>query len=217
LTQDVQKDTKKKILDAAERLFADHGFDASLRSITSEADVNLASVNYHFGSKDALIEAVFARRLVPLNRERFEMLDRIEAEEKDRPPLDRVLEAFVAPPLRLFGSKEYGGEVFMRLMGRAMIDPGERLEEIFLSQFREVAERFVAALRRARPELPVEDVLWRLFFSVGAMAHAMAQPQRLKVFSHGLCDPNDIDAMIRRLVAFLTAGMSAPATQEERP
>ena len=94
--------TAERILDAAEELFADLGFDAtSTRAITTRAGVNLAAVNYHYGSKDALIEAVFARRLVPLNRERLELLDRVEARAgAGGPAVESIVEAFVRPPMR---------------------------------------------------------------------------------------------------------------------
>ena len=96
-------DTKEKMLRAAESLFSEHGFTAtSVRMITAEADVNLAAMHYHFGSKEKLIIELFAWRLDPLNRERLELLDQFEAEAGEEPPaLERILEAFVGPPIRL--------------------------------------------------------------------------------------------------------------------
>jgi len=114
------KDTKERILDAAERLFAVTGFEAtSLRNITAEADVNLAAVNYHFGSKEKLTEAVFSRRLEPMNRERIALLDALEAHGgPDSRNLEAIVEAFVGPPLRMSRDPERGGPAFMRLLGK---------------------------------------------------------------------------------------------------
>src|SRR3954470_4407752 len=96
-----QAATKAQVFAAAERLFALNGFQkVSVRDITAEAGVNLASVNYHFGSKDALLFAIFRKRAVELNRERARMLDAARARHDGRPPVREILEALFAPPLR---------------------------------------------------------------------------------------------------------------------
>jgi AcrR family transcriptional regulator len=89
------QDTRERILDAAEREFAENGLQAtSLRTITAAAEANLASVNYHFGSKDGLVKAVFARRLEPLNEARLALLADCESSAGGEPPrLERVVEA----------------------------------------------------------------------------------------------------------------------------
>lgn len=206
-------DTRGRILDTAERLFATRGFAAtSLRAITTEAGVNVAAVNYHFGSKEELIHAVFARRLEPVNAERLRLLDSCEhdAERRGRtPPLAAVLRALVGPPLRL--SDDPGGKVVMRLLARAHSEPENRTLEIFTRQFTEIARRFVAALHIALPRLPEEEVFWRLHFAVGIMAHTMNDLQRLKLFSRGRCADPDIDHTITRVVRFLVAGFRSPA------
>jgi len=206
-------DTKERILDAAEELFADHGFAAtSLRGITSEAEVNLAAVHYHFGSKEELIRAVFQRRLEPLNRERLELLAEVEAGSGDAPlPIEPLVRAFVRPALRMSRSLGGAGETFMRMLGHASSDPSEQISGLFYEQFREVAERFQTAMRRALPHLDQQEVFWRLMFMVGAMAHTLAVSERLcRVFLDGR-DAPDADAMLDHLVPFLVAGMEAPA------
>ena len=210
-------DTKERILDAAERLFADHGFAAtSLRSITTEAGVNLAAVNYHFGSKDALIEAVFQRRIGPLNRQRLEWLDEIEAAAGDGPlPLEPVVEAFIAPAIRLSRDPERGGFV-MRLFGHTFSEPSEQISRMFYGQFQGVAGRFTAALGRALPDLPPEEVFWRLVFMVGAMAHTMALSEKLPRLFGDLCHESDPGTTMERLVSFLVSGMRAPVPATER-
>ena len=204
--------TKDRILDAAERLFADHGFaGTSLRTLTTEADVNLAAVNYHFGSKEALFQKVFARRVEPLNRARLELLDACESRSGNRSPaLEEILRAFLAPALRLSHDPSSGGPAFLRLMGRIYTEPGDFWKPV-IAQFEEVKNRFGAVLRRALADLPPVELFWRMHFLVGAMCHTMVDTYRLEVISGGLCDPTDVDGIIDRLVGFAAAGLRAPA------
>jgi len=202
---EAQRDTKERILDAAEKSFAEEGFGASYRTITSGAGVNLAAVNYHFGSKEALIGAVFARRLGPLNAERLRLLDEQEA---SGPTLERIVEAFAGPALRMSHNPQ--GAVFMRLFGYTLSQRSDTILRMFHDQFREVVDRFSAALGRALPDLPREEIFWRLLFMVGAMAHTMALSDKLPVISGGICDATDVEGTIGRLVAFVSAGLRAP-------
>jgi AcrR family transcriptional regulator len=206
-----QKDTKDRILDVAERMFAEHGFAAaSLRGITSDAGVNLAAVNYHFGSKEALFESVLSRRIEPLNEARLRQLDRLEADAgPDGPSLERVIECFVGPPLRMSLDPEGGGEVFMRLMGQVLGQARDATPDLLARQFGEVRARYFRALRRAVPDRSDEEVMWRALFMVGAMAHTMALSRHIPSLTDGLCDPTDVEGIIRRLVPFLAAGFRA--------
>ena len=203
-------DTRERLLDAAEYLFAQRGVDAtSLRHSTAEAAANLASVNYHFGSKEALFRAVFARRIGPVNQERLERLDACERAAGQRPPeLECVLEAFVAPALRLRLDPAHGGEHFMCLMGRLYTEP-HGLKTVIFEQFREVFQRFTEALHRCLPDMSREVLFWRLFFTVGSMAHTMSAGAILEHFSQGHCDPADADKTIRYLTVFAAAGFGA--------
>src|SRR4249920_2994413 len=118
-------DTKTRILDAAEQLFMEHGFEAtSLRSLTSAASVNLAAVNYHFGSKEELFQAVLTRRLDPMNQERIDLLTRMEREAGDKAvSCEKLISAMLVPALRLARDEKRGGKHFLRLLGRAYADP----------------------------------------------------------------------------------------------
>lgn len=205
------KDTRDRILACAERLFAERGFDVtSLRTITTEAGVNLAAVNYHFGTKDELVREVLKRRIEPLNRERFDELDRAEAAAgAGGPSVEEIVEAFIGPAMRLSSDPSRGGRVFMRLFGYALSKPDPELRHFVGSQFREVANRFNAALQRALPELDEREVFWRMLFMIGSMAHSMAMSDQLHEISHGLCDPHDTEGTSRRLVPFLAAGFRA--------
>lgn len=214
----IHPDTKACLLDAAERLFAERGFAAtSLRAITAAAGVNLAAVNYHFRSKQALLEAVYARRLGPLNQRRLQMLDEAEARAgRHPPPLEDILDAFAAPTLRLRAELAHSGASFQRLMGRLVSEPGEHVQTIFQDQFVELAARFHAALAKALPKLPPVDLLWRIHFTIGAMAFTMAGTHILKVLAGNRCDPSDVEGTIRRLVTFLAAGLRAPSRASRR-
>lgn len=205
--------TKERILDAAEQLFAECGFAAtSLRTITAAAQVNLAAVNYHFHSKEALIRAVFARRLDLVNQQRLQLLEACQqGAGKGPPPLEEVLEAFFGPALRLGRGLAQSGINFQRLMGRMYAEPGEHFRSLLQEQFKEVAVRFRAALRRALPELPSVELYWRVHFMIGAMAHTLAGVDYLQFVSEGQCDPSDVEGTIHRLVVFLAAGLRAPA------
>lgn len=211
-------DTKERILDTAERLFAEQGFaSASLRTITAEAGVNLAAVHYHFGGKEELIHAVIHRRLGPLHRERLELLDACEkAAAPDPPSVEGILEAFLGPPLRLSYDPKRGGDVFMRLLGRIHAEPSELFREIYCEQFSAVMSRTTAALQRVLPELPAEELYWRLDFLHGVLGHAMCGASKLKLLSGGLCEASDAEALLQRIVPFLAAGLRAPAPALQR-
>ncbi|MEM7199095.1 MAG: TetR/AcrR family transcriptional regulator [Planctomycetota bacterium] len=196
-------DTKSRILDAAEALFAEHGFPAtSLRAVTAAADANLAAVHYHFGSKEALFRAVFERRLAPMNAARMARLDALEG---THPALEQILEAFLRPALELIQQPD--GRRFMRLAAR-IDEPGEHWKPV-ITQFDEVRQRFLAALRRALPGLPVEALFWRTHFMIGALCHTLGDTYRLRFVSDSLCDPTDVETALHHLLPFAAAGFRA--------
>lgn len=211
------KDTKQRILDAAQAAFADQGFaGASLRTITSAAEVNLAAVNYHFGSKEQLFAAVFARRIEPINRLRLERLDALEAAAGQAPiALEALLEAFIEPAYQLMSAERDRGAEFLRLSGRMFSDAGEHWAGV-RALFQEPLERYLAAFGRSLAALPADEVLWRLFFVVGGMCHALGSGGILTYFSGGACRGDDPRESMARLVPFLAAGMRARAAEATR-
>jgi AcrR family transcriptional regulator len=192
-------------------LFAVQGPNAtSLRQVIAKAKVNLAAIHYHFGSKESLMQAVLSRRLVPLNAERLALLETYEHKSgKGAVSLPKVLEALVGPALRLSRDPKRGGTIFMRLLGRCVLEPDKTIQTMLNHQFHYVLERFTPALQRALPDLPPVDFFWRIHFLVGSMAHTMADSERLRSISGGVCDPDDTEGTIRRLVTFLNAGLKA--------
>ena len=204
--------TKERILDNAERLFAERGFDGtSLRAITSAAGVNLAAVNYHFRSKNDLIHEVFSRRLAPINARRLALLDACENEAGNGVvSVERVVRAFVEPLLRPEGIAPAGRLPLQTLLGRMYAEPGRNVRKIFLGEMKEVARRFRDAFQRALPEVPPNEIFWRLHFTIGAMAHTLAASWIIEMLSGGLCDTSDANEKIERLVAFAVAGIESP-------
>ncbi len=204
--------TKDKILDAAERLFARDGFDGtSLRTITTEADVNLAAVNYHFKSKESLILELFARHLKPVAEQRKALLDEYLAGADDGPlELEPILTAFFRPVLQT-GSRHLSenGMAVKCLMGRLYTSPQEFTSKLFDENFRETVKAFHSAIARAIPQLPAEVVMWRMHFMIGSMAHTLAAGTLLDLLSGGECDTQDMTQVERQLVAFAAAGLRA--------
>lgn len=204
-------ETRSRILDAAESLFMEHGFDAtSMRMITGRAAVNLAAVNYHFGSKEALIQEVFRRRLTELNRRRIEALDALERESEGGPVKpSRILAAFFGTALEMARDTDSGGGNFMRLLGRTFTDPNEFVRRFLAEEYAECAGRFLAALYRALPEVPREEVLWRFHFMMGAMSYAISGTDALQLFT-GEFDDRNPERLMARLMSFLLGGLRAP-------
>ncbi len=191
-------------MDAAERLVAERGLDVSLRAITSAAVVNLAAVNYHFQSKDALIDAIVERRIEPVNRRRIEMLDALERKCGDGPlPVEGVLEAFIAPLTEMPPS---GLEHLRALIGRLYSVPDEFVRRVFDKHLAPMVERFSAALSRAVPGLPADEQMWCMMFTVGAMIHVLNWSAVLPQLTRGLADPSDSKRMTDLIISFTAAG-----------
>jgi AcrR family transcriptional regulator len=205
--------TRERLLDSAERRFAENGFDgASLRTITAEARANLAAVHYHFGSKEDLFLAVLERRLDPINRERIERLGRAEAESGGRPvPVETLVAILIEPVLRRGGDPRAGGPSFLKLFGRVQSDSGTIWKRIVDGPMRPVRERMFAALRRALPELSEPELTLRMHFAIGAVKGVAGDQHRLRALSGGRVDPDDLETTCSELVRFLAAGLRAPA------
>jgi|SRR5579871_1650340 len=197
--------TKDKIIDIAERLFGEQGYEStSLRQVIFEAGVNLAAVHYHFGSKEELLDAVVIRNAGPLNAERLALLDRYEAESAPGPPaVEDVLRAILVPTFRLKARNPQ----FVKLMGQLH---GEGLMPAMVKRhFQPLVERFIGAARRSLPELPTGELYWRMQFMFGAMAQVLRGPHLLPM-PETLADPGSPDEMAERLVSFVAAGFRAP-------
>ncbi|WP_293676288.1 TetR/AcrR family transcriptional regulator [uncultured Phenylobacterium sp.] len=208
-TDEAQVATKAAVFNAAERLFALHGFqNVSVRDITAEARVNLASVNYHFGSKDSLLFEIFRRRTSELNRERARMLHEAAAEAGGKPPVREILKAYFAPPLR-WASPDNDRRISVQFIIRARSEGTAEMREVLRNDVSHLA-RFADALTAARPELPKEDVYWRLHFILG-MVHQnrFAEFDRLHHLSGGITREQDVEGLLSRMLDFAEAGFLA--------
>jgi AcrR family transcriptional regulator len=196
--------TKDRILGAAEVLFAQRGFDgASLRQLTTAAGVNLAAVNYHFGSKEKLVEQVFRRRLDALNARRMDALATIEGRADTT--LEDVLAAYIRPALEL--SHDDNGALFMRVLARAFAEHDDRLRQFLSENYGHVMRQFTAEFARLLPQLPKRDLYWRIDLVTGALTHAMS--------GFGMIQrPKDVSERAHReqtaqhLIRFAVAGLS---------
>lgn len=207
------RDTKEQILDAAERLFAERGIEGtSLRALTAEAGVNLAAVHYHFGSKTALFRAVVARRFDPVNRERQVRLDALEASAgRTGPGVEAILEAFVAPALEML-ERTGDPRLLPRLLARVHLDSSPEYREVLGEHFRPVIERFWRSLVRALPGLPAAELHTRAQLVAGTLHHALASSPVFQSVDGVEPESLDTAALLRRLIAFMAAGLRAPAT-----
>lgn len=199
--------TREKILETAEALFAEKGLDGtSMRNITDAAGVNLASVNYHFGSKDGLIAAVFDRHLIPLRNARLAMLEAAESKAADAPPaLEAIMEAFIRPAVvRALDPRQ--GKSFMRLMGRCLTEPEAYAEKFIYPHFEALIIRFNAVVARAVPDLSHDEIFWRVGFVAGGLHYAIHMASRVDRFPVKLEKAPDGEALIRRLISFAAAG-----------
>jgi len=206
-------ETRTRILEAAEELFMQHGFGGtSMRQLTAKAGANLAAVNYHFGSKDALIEAVFRRRLDPMNAGRIAELDRLEREAGGRPLApEAIIRAFVGASLRMIEDAKCGGRNFIRLLGRTYTDPQKQIRSLIGQLYAPAMERFKIAFERALPQTPREELVWRIHFMFGTLAYTLAATDTVQLIAG--CKPEDrYDARLleARLTAFMQAGLLAP-------
>ena len=206
--------TRQKILDAAEKLFARQGFEStSLRSIIASAGVNLAAIHYHFRGKEGLIRAVIERRFARVNDERLGLLSEYENRAEGRAPLvEEILDAFLAPMLRVGLLHSGQGRLLMQLAGRLLQASDGMLEKAAGSEFERVAVRFLAAFQKAVP-LTKQEIAWRMNFTIGAAARALFGGIPIRVLSsasHEDLQERDVQRVLQRLIAYTAAGMKAP-------
>jgi AcrR family transcriptional regulator len=192
--------TRTAILAAAERLYADRGFgDVTLRDIVAEANVNLAAVNYHFGSKDELIAELFVTRSLALNRERLRELRAAEERGNGHAAVADILRALVGPSLRGCIGPERDRSTAARFMIRASIEsvpPIRRIRNREIDHLR----KFVTALRRALPDRGEAELYWGLHFALAMAQQTVRDSERLTKLSEGKCDLDDVEGVIARVV-----------------
>jgi AcrR family transcriptional regulator len=205
--------TRTAILAAAERLYADRGFgDVTLRDIVAAANVNLAAVNYHFGSKDELIAELFVTRSLATNRERLNELKAAEEAGGGRAGIDAIFHALVGPTLRGCLGPDREGSTAARFMIRASIEsvpPIRRIKNREVDHLR----KFAAAMRRSLPDRSEVDLYWGLHFALAMAHHTIRERERLTKLSDGKCDLNDVQGIIDRVVAVSVTALTGGEPQ----
>ncbi len=210
--------TRERILLKAAELFAQRGFESvSLRDLTQAAEVNLAAVNYHFGSKEALIEEVVTRVMRPMNDERLRLLDAAEAAAHPAPaPAEQVADAFLRPIMLMVRESPLSEMLFFKLMGRCLADRTNLIPAAAMPHFEQMALRFAKALRRSNPALTHAEACWRLNFTAGSLISTLAHGDIAMRFAGELENPPDTETVLRRLVAYCTGGMEARPAAKKR-
>ncbi len=207
---------KLRLVVAAEELFAERGFEAvSVRDITKHAGMNIASINYHFGSRDGLVAGVMTRYITPINDERLARIEALERRWSGKSvPLEEILDAFVRPLATQVRKSELSERLFLKLVGRMFGEQSSAMPPVVEEQFKQVLTRFVKSLSKALPELAVDEILWRMHFVIGAMVHFMAQDEVLQRISQGASGNPTVETTLSRFSRFAIAGLRNGISEE---
>ena len=202
-------DTKDRLLDSAELLFAQNGIaSTSLRALTDHAGVNLASVNYHFQSKDALVQAVLNRRFNPINQRRMELLNvLLHRGPAHRPEVEEILEALYRPLVEAAMKSHREGRPITALMGRIYTEPGELLASQVRAMMSQVAAAFQDVLQLALPDVPPQILFWRLHFSVGVISHTFGAIHLIEGMARGRVRIDDTEETLRQMISYAAGGL----------
>lgn len=202
------KSRKEKIIEVAENLFAKRGFNGvSLRDITSKSGVDVALVNYHFGNKQALFEAVLQRRADTLNAERSKALDEVLARH-DPAPVNEIIDAFTRPLLNRVIGEDATWRAYFGLIAQVNSNP-EWGGKMMSRYFDPLVRRFTDALSDALPGCNNADLFWCYHFLSGALTLTLADTRRIDALSDGLCRSSDFESVHERLVPFFASGFQA--------
>ncbi len=201
--------TKDRILESAEELFAQSGFDTvSVRDVTHKAGVNVAAVSYHFGSREGLIQAVLERAIRPVLAERVRLLDAAEAKAGSKgPTIPVILDALIRPLVMQVRQSQVSQALFVKLAGRCLSDGLQQMPDGIKTAIRQTVERFLDALHRALPNVSKGDLAWRLHFCHGVLMETLARDEALRDLFPDLATPMTTDVLLATLINFCSAGM----------
>lgn len=214
-TQSSDPETSEKLVTAAERLFAEHGYNGvSVRMIAAAAGVNWSLLGYYFRGKEGLLSEVYRRHCGDLNSARMRLLQEIRA--NDRPAkLEEILNAFIGPALAVARGED-GQTAFIRLRAILAAENSALLDKLVAENFDISSTTFINALRECLPHLSRDDILWRFHFMLGTIYYTASGPHRIREFSNGRCDPANTEENLRQLIPFLAAAFRAPAVKPVR-
>ncbi|MCX7872131.1 MAG: TetR/AcrR family transcriptional regulator [Verrucomicrobiae bacterium] len=213
--KDEKIDPKERILDVAEKIFAESGFEgASMREIVRAAKVNLATVYYYFESKEGLLWAVLDRRFDPFFKEQKEALKKLQ-EEPDKYTLEDLIVCMLRTPLRIAESEPSRSQIIRRLIGRMVTEPHRMTQEANKRRHKDLRDGFINLIKSKLPYLDEKDLQWRFEFIWGALFFILCNPQKVEYMSGGLCNPSDTAQVLKQLVRFCSAGLKAPGVGED--
>lgn len=204
-----RQDARERILDVSEELFSKASFaSVSVRAVTSKAGVNLSAVNYYFGSKQGLFQAVYVRRATAMNHERLHLLhvasEKAEADGREV-SLEELISAMLTPPMFWLCDKDKGYSEYIRFLARAYLEEASDMDNV-LRQEVDVFDRFVPYFQKIKPGLSKEDIYWRIHFMMGVMHHTINNFHRMSLLSHKACKAGTGVETRDRLVDFCCAG-----------
>jgi AcrR family transcriptional regulator len=209
-------EARGRIIEAAEKLFAVDGYDAvSFRDLTAAAGVSLSAIHYHFGSKQAVLSEIFARRAGLLTERRLELLEAACRYGGRSPSLESILDAFLRPAFEVTHGDR--NDLFNRLRARVSLEHNVITREIVSRAFDENDLRFIEEFGAALPDLTHEDLHWRFHFLVGAMIYTMSDSGQLEGLSGGKCFSAQTDLALAAMVKTFSALFRSPPMVVSRP
>lgn len=206
---------KLKILNAAEKLFAQRGFDAvSVRDITQAAKANVAAVNYHFGSREGMVAIVISRYMTPIQEERLARLDALD-KKRGGAPLEELLDAFARPVLSAVRKSDLSEKYYCMLVGRIFALLPDAYPKSVEDDLKVCMQRFAKSLAKALPKVDKEELQMRLHFVAGALIHALAHQETLQRLSDGASGKPTMEAVLTQFIRFAVAGLREGVAAEE--
>lgn len=202
--------SKQRLLNAAERLFAERGFDAvSVRDITKLAGSNVSAVNYHFGDREDLISLVITRHVEPVNDERMARLGILEQRKGTAKtvPVEEVLDALVRPLVGAGRKSALPQALHHKLLGRVFALPPEAWPDAVAERTRQMTGRFMRAFAQSLPSVPAEELVWRMHFVTGGMVHMLLFEVLHDKSGTSKADLTGLEAMLGRFIRFAAAGL----------
>lgn len=209
------QETSERLIAAAERLFAEHGYSGvSVRMIAAAAGVNWSLLGYYFRGKEGLLSEVYRRHCGDLNSARMRLLQETRANGR-QPQLKEILNAFIRPALAVARGED-GQTAFIRLRAILAAENSTLLDKLVAENFDVSSTTFISALRECLPHLPPDEILWRFHFMLGTIYYTASGPHRIREFSNGRCDPSDMEENLRHLIPFLAAAFRSPSIKPVR-
>ncbi|TCT02945.1 TetR/AcrR family transcriptional regulator [Aquabacter spiritensis] len=206
---DDPRPVRQRLIDSAEALFSEHGWNSvGIRTIAAHANVSLAALNYHFGSKEKLLGELFANRARHIVAERDRRLDAVMA--SGDVTLEKVIAAYLHGALSYEMQTGFGGRAFCKLRARLSVESEGLSRSIMSDAFDASGRRYLDVLKSLLPDLPEHDLFWRFHFLLGAMTYTMADSGRIQALTQGRCDSSDMQEALRQMVPFVAAGFRAP-------